>query len=120
MKNEQKYKTVDERIKAFDEWRRKIKCEGCSQLCDTCKAGPSADVCGFKWLSLEADDEKIESCPFCGAECRVESDAFLANVTCNSDSCFYKSGEFRTREEAIAAHNRVARAVRYAGESEAK
>ena len=67
MKNEQKYKTPEERVEAFDRWRRTIKCEGCSQMCDTCEAGPLADECGFKWLALEAvGEEKVADCNHLG------------------------------------------------------
>lgn len=72
MKNEQKYKTAEERIEAFDRWRRTIKCEGCSQMCDTCEAGPLADECGFKWLALEAvGEEKVADCNHLGNAAKI-------------------------------------------------
>ena len=72
MKNEQKYKTPEERVEAFDSWRRTIKCEGCSQMCDTCEAGPLADECGFKWLALEAvGEEKVADCNHLGNAAKI-------------------------------------------------
>ena len=72
MKNEQKYKTPEERVEAFDRWRRTIKCEGCSQMCDTCEAGPLADECGFKWLALEAvGEEKVADCNHLGNAAKI-------------------------------------------------
>ena len=74
MTNEQKYKTAEERVKAFDRWRKTIKCEGCSQMCDKCEAGPLADECGFKWLTLEAEEEEPKPCPFCGGMTELITD----------------------------------------------
>ena len=72
MKNEQKYKTPNERVEAFDRWRMTIKCEGCSQMCDTCEAGPLADECAFKWLALEAvGEEKVADCNHLGNAAKI-------------------------------------------------
>ena len=109
MKNEQKYKTPEERVEAFDSWRKTIKCEGCSQMCDTCEAGPLADECGFKWLALEAV-EKPKPCPFCGGMTEIITDEQgYYGVSCIH--CDYTSERYRQSIYAIAAHNRVARAV---------
>ena len=108
MKNEQKYKTPEERVEAFDRWRRTIKCEGGSQMCDTCEAGPLADECGFKWLALEAV-EKPKPCPFCHSETEIVSSNNIYQVSCIH--CLYLSEGCTNEESAISAHNRVARAV---------
>ena len=111
MTNEQKYKTPEERNDAFDSWRKTIKCEGCSQMCDTCEAGPLADECGFKWLALEAEEEKPEPCPFCGGKhifVNINGNNFWY-VSCKS--CLYKSLHNSSKDAAISAHNRVCRAV---------
>lgn len=56
---------------------------------------------------------KPKPCPFCGGEC-LTSNAVggMWRVYCEKDmTCFYSSGTFVTEAEAIAAHNRVCRAV---------
>ena len=115
MTNEQKYKTAEERVKAFDMWRKTIKCEGCSQMCDKCEAGPLADECGFKWLALEAEEKNPEPCPFCGGMTELITDEQgYYGVSCIH--CDYTSERYRQSIYAIAAHNRVARAVEAAKE----
>ena len=109
MKNEQKYKTAEERVKAFDRWRKTIKCEGCSQMCDKCEAGPLADECGFKRLALEAEEKKPKPCPFCHSETEIVSSNNIYQVSCVH--CLYLSEGCTNEESAISAHNRVARAV---------
>ena len=119
MKNEQKYKTAEERVKAFDRWRKTIKCEGCSQMCDKCEAGPLADECGFKWLTLEAEEEKPNPCPFCGGMTEVITDEQgYCGVSCIH--CDYTSERYRQSIYAIAAHNRVCRAVEAVKKGETK
>ena len=71
----------------------------------------------FEWLALEAEEEKPEPCPFCGGECRTVVNQYEDHVV-GCDNCCYCSREFNSDSEAIAAHNRVARAVMAAGESE--
>ena len=64
----------------------------------------------FEWLDLEAEEEKPEPCPFCGGECRTVVNQYEDRVA-GCDNCCYCSREFNSDSEAIAAHNRVARAV---------
>lgn len=53
--------------------------------------------------------EKLMPCPFCGDECAC-GDGY---VECLNDSCCYSSGDRgRSDAEAIAAHNRVCKAVK--------
>lgn len=115
--NEMKYKTPDERNHAFNEWCSNSFCESCKLKAHNFYGG---DGCRFYWLALEAEEEKLEPCPFCGGEC-LTSNAVggMWRVYCEKDmTCLYSSGTFLTEAEAIAAHNRVARAVRAAKESE--
>ena len=69
----------------------------------------------FEWLALEAEEEKPEPCFFCGGECRTVVNQYEDHVV-GCDNCCYCSREFNSDSEAIAAHNRVARAVMAAKE----
>ena len=73
----------------------------------------------FEWLALEAEEEeKTEPCFFCGNKyLAITKDGNnLWSVSCTA--CLYESRHHADRDTAIAAHNRVARAVMAAGESE--
>ena len=107
MTNEQKYKTVEERNHAFSEWCFNRDCESCKLQEHNFDGG---DGCRFYWLALEAEEEKPEPCPFCGGECRTVVNQYEDHVV-GCDNCCYCSREFNSDSEAIAAHNRVARAV---------
>lgn len=113
MKNEQKYNTAEERVKAFEDWCIDIRVGG---ECHACKLSKIAShwVCFAHWLSLEAENEKPEPCPFCGGMCV----AYDKVVVCQNVKCDYRSGSYDNRYAAIAAHNRVARAVMASEESE--
>lgn len=65
MTNEQKYKTAEERVRAFYEWCRKRDCESC-ELKSFRKSVGDFLICPMHWLTLEAEEEKPEPCPFCG------------------------------------------------------
>lgn len=60
MTNEEKYKTIDERAKAYMEFCGKRSCERCEVNVDEGRISE----CKFRWLALEAEDEKSEPCPF--------------------------------------------------------
>ena len=99
MTNEQKYKTAEERVETFLSHRSD-------------KSSIAAVVAKefAHWLSLEADDVKIESCPFCGGTTEVITDEQgYYGVSCIH--CDYTSERYRQSIYAIAAHNRVTRAV---------
>lgn len=105
MKNEEKYKTAEEREKAYKEF-----CNN-NEDCGHCKAN-GYNHCHFIWLELEADEEqKMLPCPICG--CKVfgvkstTDDEF--KIKCNK--CSYMSKTYTTASEAIAAHNREAETV---------
>lgn len=121
--NEMRYKTAEERVKAFGEFCRKQK------ECSNCKIENGRDGimtcdCMAYWLALEADDEKPENCPFCGGKTKVVNGTKMPYTTfavkCANDHCGYLSCIKVEKEWAISAHNRVARAVRAAKESEVK
>lgn len=104
MTNEQKYKMPEERVNAF------VQSKG-GHLHHN-----MVDLYEFaRWLALEAEDEKIEPCPFCGESPRATALYAGCVVICD---CGYLSKPYSTEAAAIAAHNRVARAVRAEKESE--
>lgn len=106
MKNFEKYKTAEERVKEFDRFCNQHNgCSACPVGADWC----SRCECAMVWLDREAnEEEKLLPCPFCGDECAC-GDGY---VECLNDNCCYSSGN-RKRSDAvaIAAHNRVARAA---------
>lgn len=119
MLNQDKFKTAEERIRAFYDWCIDIRVGG---ECHACKLSKIAShwVCFAYWLALEADEETPENCPFCGDECYADDGATPRVVCINKDSCCYQGAIAKNKADAIAAHNRVARAVRAAREGEVK
>lgn len=111
MTNEEKYKTVEERAKAFD-----IFCRHQGK-CASCPVFGGIGNCHFRWLALEAEDEQPENCPFCGGKCEVIG-AVNHRVKCTE--CNYESIMDSDKDAVVAAHNRVCRAVRAYKESEVK
>ena len=119
--NEMIYKTAEERVRAFVAYcNNKKECDHDSVRRDCPKL-----KCMMEWLALEADEEKPENCPFCGGETHNNLGHLKAGVVhywvdCISPDCMYRSAHYTDEADAIAAHNRVARAVRAAREGEAK
>jgi len=103
MKNFQKFVTAQERAEAFGRyWREFHERE--------ILIGDILTV--FAWLDLKAEEEKPLPCPFCGYECRCEKLGDVNNVECQNSLCNYQSGGLMSKQEAIAAHNRVAKKCR--------
>ena len=111
MTNEQKYKTAEERIKAFLSQRE------VSSIA-TVIANEFAH-----WLALEVEEEP-DPCPFCGGKCSAEtvkSEDLETGEVCSWISvlcygkdgvgCGYQSKFFVEEADAVAAHNSVCRAV---------
>ena len=122
--NEQKYKTAEERVKAFGEFCKNEFCNQCNHLdCKLHKQGSAILHCYDGWLALEAEEEKPENCPFCGKNfvsvINHKAHPNKCAVECynREDDCCYRGPFKSTEAEAIAAHNRVARAVRAAKEN---
>ena len=111
MINQDKYKTAEERIKAFDDF-----CKGQGARCNHCEIVKKRisisrrSECVVYWLAIEAKD-KLEPCPFCNGETEIVSCNGGIQVSCTH--CGYTSEGYREgkENEAIAAHNRVFRAV---------
>ena len=120
MKYFEKYKTVDERAKAL-----RVFCNS-NKTCKRCTLYDAIDDvrnCAFHWLELEAkEEEKPLPCPFCGDKGMVDlvklNNPRESFVRCAR--CFYSSPRCDRSDEAVAAHNRLCRAVMAAKESEAR
>lgn len=111
MTNEQKLKTVEERVKAF--------------LANREMSSIAALIANefAHWLALEAEDEQPENCPFCGGETQSNLGHIRVGdihywVECISPYCMYRSAHYTDNKVAIAAHNRVCRAVQAMKECE--
>lgn len=109
MKNSEKYRTADERALAFDNF-----CNGRTP-CDKCKLNNSVAAkrlgCAYAWLDLEAEAEMPMDCPFCGETCFINTHSEGHEVRCSNRHC-YVGKTFESKKEAIAAHNRICRAVK--------
>lgn len=104
MTNGEKYKTTDERGKAHLEFCDTKDCRNCP--CSNSNNGQN--ICNpFRWLDLDAEAE-VKPCPFCGGKASaIEVLNYDATaVRCNG--CHAQSGNYDTREDAIAAWNRRA------------
>ena len=134
MLNKDRYKTLEESIKAFKKFcYNQDRCVSCpaydTKAYDTkaydAKARGTISGCHFRWLALEAEEENPMPCPFCGSQCRLDTvcmneDQSSKYVSCTNDRCMYKSPIGKDGSVAIDAHNRVCRAVRAYKESEVK
>ena len=125
MKNFEKYKTAEDRVYAFREFCNPIV-RSCQKACKMSNADKFGGVdpmkCFSNWLELEAEDEKLLPCPFCGDKGMVDlvklNNPRESFVRCAR--CFYSSPRCDCSDEAVAAHNRLCRAVMAAKESEAR
>lgn len=69
------------------------------------------------WLDLKAEEDEPLPCPFCGGEVVIGETSYkgqkrLHQAWCkNFKQCDYNGAKKSTALEAIAAHNRVAKAV---------
>lgn len=109
MKNFEKFVNVDEREKEF-----LLFCNGHSDdgSCVRCPLNNKANKrlgCAYAWLDLEANEDPMP-CPFCGSECFLKMYSEGYEVYCSEQGC-YIGKNFETGDEAIAAHNRVCKAV---------
>ena len=122
MTNAEKFKTAEERARAFGKWHE--------EYCGMRGVCAKDDVCAhtvFHWLDLEAEEE-IEDCPYCGRRCvavdgsKIRPDRHgvrpYSYVKC--ESCGYESIATNDYDKSgikdiIDAHNRVARAVMEVG-----
>lgn len=103
MTNEQKFKTPEERNKAFHRYCKSVN------DCSACPLGRMPMLrCTFAWLALEAEEDKPLPCPFCGSEAQVVIIAPTGvYVRCKECGAFVAT--FNTKADAIAAWNRRAK-----------
>lgn len=103
MTNAEKYKTAEERASAFISY-----CDGreAQEAHKRCLDGICIE-CFLQWLDLEFEEEKPLPCPFCGSML-TPYDLCGFSFSC---ACGYRTALKDSRDKAIAAHNRVVRAV---------
>ena len=115
MTNAEKFKTSEERAKAF----RKF-CRGYGDSCNGCKVADFSEGilerCAFSWLDREAEEENMLPCPFCGGTDVVVQDFGGFEIVCQR--CGFHTPPYVAREELISEYQRVARAVMAASGSE--
>ena len=107
MTNEEKYKSIHDRVIAF---RRHCKDVGCT----TCDLNPDkgrrhtmcVDRCILTWLALEAQEEKLLPCPFCGSANIKVMPTNISGYIVNCDNCWAASRVEATKADAIVAWNR--------------
>lgn len=107
MTNGEKYKTPQERYKAFRKFCDKHICD--DNLCDDeCPCHKSNFGCHFPWLALESEVEKPLPCPFCGGEAEVSEgySVMPKGVFVQCKHCWAFVAGFKTKTDAIAAWNR--------------
>ena len=108
MTNELRYKTPEERAEAFRKFCNTTQCNEC----DCSKDGKKlVALCEFRWLALEAKEEKLLPCPLCGHPTPylrqyLQNDGERWLVDCGACGAqIFRS----TKESAIAAWNRRAK-----------
>lgn len=109
--NSEKFKTAEERTKEFNKF-----CKGNCINCKVYKVKKDQPIsnCTFVWLGMEADEEKLLPCPFCGSEddvkvfSRISSGYKLYGIRCENKNCLVNTETvmFTTRDRAIATWNR--------------
>ena len=110
MTNAEKFKTAGERAKAFEKWCRNRPSSTC------CKDVHSCNMCHYAWLDLEAEEEKMLPCPFCGGTNLVIQDVGGFELECQG--CGFHTPSYMDKEKLISEYQSVARAVMEAGKKE--
>lgn len=105
MTNEERYRAPVERAKAFRKFCISMKCAEC-ECTKQRKTGLS--LCGFAWLTLEAEEDKPLPCPCCGHEASIITDNDKGSFTVGCGACGCQLTRF-SREHAIEAWNRRAK-----------
>lgn len=111
--NYEKFKTAKERTIEFNKFC-KGKCKDCKIF--AAKKDQPISNCTFVWLEMEADEEKLLPCPFCGSEDDVKVFSRIFNgyklywIRCDNGNCpvHAETATFKTRDETIAAWNKRA------------
>ena len=102
MTNAEKYKTAEERIKAYASF-----CDN-RRNCECCPAHTenAYPLCIFRWLELDADKEKLLPCPFCEGKAYVYTYLLYNVQAIRCAKCGASSGNYDTETEAIEAWNK--------------
>lgn len=107
MTNEEKFKTPEERLNAFNMYCGDRACINC-QL-DKIPYAINGRVCMSRWLALEADEEEPIPCPCCGAEVHtvhVERPSECCGYKVVCERCGLQTGLEETLGDAVALWNR--------------
>ena len=105
MTNEEKYRTPEDRAEACRKFCNSKQCNECECAKDGRRR---VSLCEFRWLDLEAKDEKLLACPFCGSTDVKVIRATISGHVVTCDNCWAASRAEATRADAIAAWNRRA------------
>lgn len=103
MLNQDRYKTAEERVKAFLLAKREMS------SITTLIANEFAH-----WLALEVEEEQPEPCPLCGGKVVKES----GKLKCTIPLCGYSILIDRDPNITIAVHNQISRDIWAAKKSE--
>lgn len=102
MTNEERFKTMRERLDNFRNWCEKRECDKCEFGADR----EGTEGCVFSWLAREYKEE-LKPCPFCGCE---QMNTYKSNNTdiwyVSCDRCGVRTEGDTSKEYAIAAWNR--------------
>ena len=114
MTNAEKFKTAEQRAKAFEKWCKNSTSQSRGPACKVDM--PNCFTCQFAWLDLEAEEEKILPCPFCGGMDLVIQDVGGFELECQG--CGFHTPSYMDKEKLISEYLLVARAVMEAGKKE--
>ena len=106
MTNAEKFKTAEEREKAFGKW-----CESNKIFYSYCDATGAVKY-GFNhfaWLDLETEEEKPLPCMICGRAVDIHKIGDWHTRSQVQCTCGYRGAWCDSMDEAIALHNRMAR-----------
>lgn len=118
MKNFEKYKTVDERANAYEDFCFNHDCEDCPLNGTKPDCGQSRGQ--FAWLELDADAEEPLPCPCCGNKMLHKHDVINdAKVWLSCGECGYRSPWEMNIDVAVRRHNEIARIMSRAALAEA-
>lgn len=106
MTNEERYKAPEERADAFREFCASNECNKCECAKDGRKL---FELCEFRWLALEAEEEKPLPCPFCGSKDIKVIQATVSGYVAVCNDCWAATRAETTKADAIAAWNRRAK-----------
>lgn len=112
MLNSEKFKTADERARAFRSYCDGGAAQGAYKKC----LDRRCIECALKWLDLEADKERPLPCPFCGGTDVVIQDVGGFELACQG--CGFHTPSYMVLEKLTSEYQRVARAVMDAGKKE--